>query len=152
MKAYHNAQPRLHHYDIMTWKHYRHCWLLWGESAGHRWIPLSKGKWCGTFMVSCKWPEQTDALLVIWDAMTLMLRRCNITGESKLDVSLSRTGIDSAVDIWYTTLGVTWGLCIQGQCVDSPPVRYISVVTLEHTEIRYYYHIDCWFSSGKDSL
>ena len=31
------------HDDITAWKHFLRYWPLWGESAGHRWIPLSKG-------------------------------------------------------------------------------------------------------------
>ena len=37
---------------MITWNgiHFPHCWPLWGEFAGHRWIPLTKANhaelWC----------------------------------------------------------------------------------------------------------
>ena len=47
------------HYDIMVWKYFQHYWPFvkeifcdgnpsWGN---HRWIPLTKGQWCGTLMI-----------------------------------------------------------------------------------------------------
>ena len=48
---------------------------LWGESTGHRWIPLTKGQWCGfSLMLGWKAVEQIVELLVIWDAMKPMWR------------------------------------------------------------------------------
>ena len=45
---------------------------LWGESTGHRWIPLAKGQWCGPMMFSLLFAQQavqqTCELLMIWDA------------------------------------------------------------------------------------
>ena len=37
-----------YHDDVMAWK--RITDLLWGESTGHRWIPITKGQWCGAQM------------------------------------------------------------------------------------------------------
>ena len=38
------------HYGIMTFKRFLHSWaLLWVESTGHRWVPLSE-QWCATLM------------------------------------------------------------------------------------------------------
>ena len=32
----------LNHDDIMTWKHFPHYWLLWGESTEYWWINFTK--------------------------------------------------------------------------------------------------------------
>ena len=52
--------------------------LLWKESTGHRWFPLTKGhQW---WFIWC-WPKRavgnTVELPVIWDTMTLMWHHCN---------------------------------------------------------------------------
>ena len=36
------AMGWLRHEDVMKWKYFRVTGLLWGESTGHRWIPLTK--------------------------------------------------------------------------------------------------------------
>ena len=39
-----------HHFDGMTWKRFPHYWPFAGESIGHWWTPLTKGKSCGPLM------------------------------------------------------------------------------------------------------
>ena len=38
------------HDDVIKWKHLPRYWPLWGDSNGHRWIPLTKASnaelWC----------------------------------------------------------------------------------------------------------
>ena len=48
--------------------------LLWGESIGHRCIPLTERQWCGDLAFSLfeQIVEQTVELSVIWDSMTRM--------------------------------------------------------------------------------
>ena len=52
--------------------------LLWEESTGYRWIPLTKGQWCGAFIWAFIWfaSEQTVAQTietpVILDAIALI--------------------------------------------------------------------------------
>ena len=45
----HNTKLMLHD-DVIKWKHFLRCWPLWGESIGHRLIPLVKASdaelWC----------------------------------------------------------------------------------------------------------
>ena len=52
---------------------------LWGESTGHRWIPLTNDQWCGLWCSLWCQPkrslEQTVGLPVIWNAMTL---KCHV--------------------------------------------------------------------------
>ena len=49
---------------------------LWGESIGHRWIPLSKTSdaelWCILWSAPEQTVEQTIETLVIWDAIALI--------------------------------------------------------------------------------
>ena len=41
------------------WRHrmetFLSYWPLWGESAGHRWIPLTNGHWRGALFFICAW-------------------------------------------------------------------------------------------------
>ena len=45
------------HYGLIKWRHFPHYWPFWGESTGHRWIPLTKTSdaelWCFNFI--CAW-------------------------------------------------------------------------------------------------
>ena len=36
------APKLVRHDDVIKWKHFPRYWSLWGESTGHRWIPLTK--------------------------------------------------------------------------------------------------------------
>ena len=46
------------HDNVKKWKLFRVTGPLWGESTGHRWIPLTKVQWRGALMFSliCAWP------------------------------------------------------------------------------------------------
>ena len=50
---------------------------LWGESTGHRWIPLTKASdaelWCFRWSAPEQIVEQTLETPVIWDAVTLIM-------------------------------------------------------------------------------
>ena len=66
--------------DVITWKPFPHylpfCW----ETTDHRWIPLTKGQWCGTPIFICcqleQTLEQTLERMVIWDEIVLMWHQC----------------------------------------------------------------------------
>ena len=47
----------LNHFDVIKWKHFRVTGLWWGESTGHRRIPLTEGQWRGALIFSlvCAW-------------------------------------------------------------------------------------------------
>ena len=51
---------------------------LWGESSGHRWIPLTKASdaelWCFIWSAPEQRAEQTPETPVIWDAITLIMK------------------------------------------------------------------------------
>ena len=51
--------------------------LLWGESIGHRWIPLTKANDAELWYFLWSMPEQTAEQMietpVIWDAITLIM-------------------------------------------------------------------------------
>ena len=53
---------------------------LWGESTGHRWIPLRKGQLHGPLMFLCCWSDQRVEQKYDWpvirDAMTVIWCRC----------------------------------------------------------------------------
>ena len=55
--------------------------ILWGESTGHRWIPLTKASdaelWNFLWSVPDQTVEQTIEIPVIWDAVALIIRHCN---------------------------------------------------------------------------
>ena len=55
---------------------------LWCESTCQRWIPLTKGQKPGTLRILWRKPEQNVEQIVnspvIWDAITVMSRHCNI--------------------------------------------------------------------------
>ena len=72
---------RVYHDDVMTWKCFPSYWPF---MRGIHWPLLDsphKGPVMGSFdeffAVGC---EQTVELLVSWNAMTLMLRHCNVVG------------------------------------------------------------------------
>ena len=50
---------------------------LWGESTGHRWIPLTKASdaepWCFLWRAPEQTAVQTVQMLVIWDAMAVIV-------------------------------------------------------------------------------
>ena len=57
---------------------------LWGESTGHRWIPLTKANdtelWCFFDMrLNKQTVKQTIETPVIWDAVVLLWRFCNVS-------------------------------------------------------------------------
>ena len=50
---------------------------LWGESTGHRWIPLPKANdaelWCFVWYAPEQTVEQTVEMVAIWNAITLIV-------------------------------------------------------------------------------
>ena len=50
---------------------------LWGESTGHRWIPLTKSSdaelWCFLWFVPAQTAEQTIKTPVIWGTIVLIM-------------------------------------------------------------------------------
>ena len=64
---------------------------LWGESTGHRWIPLTRGSdaglWCFLWSAPEQTAEQTIETLVIWDAIALIMTSLSW---NEYDVSISR--------------------------------------------------------------
>ena len=69
---------RCWHDDVIKWIHFfRVTGHLWGESTGHRWLPLTKASdaelWC--FLWSAPEPtvEQKKETLEIWDAIALIM-------------------------------------------------------------------------------
>ena len=50
---------------------------LWGESTGHRWIPLTKASdaelWCFLWSAPEQTVKQTNEMPVIWDAIALIV-------------------------------------------------------------------------------
>ena len=68
----------------VTLKQFPHnyYWLFVWEFTGHPWNPFAKVQWFEAlvFFKCCKYKhpaKQTIGLLVIWDTVTLMWRRCN---------------------------------------------------------------------------
>ena len=63
--------------DVIKWKHFLVNDPLWGESSGHRWIPLTKTGdadiWCFLWSAPEQTVEQTIDMLVIWDAIALIM-------------------------------------------------------------------------------
>ena len=53
------------------------CWLLWGKSIGHRWIPLTEASdaesWYFPWSVPEQMVEQTIDTPVIWYAIALIM-------------------------------------------------------------------------------
>ena len=51
---------------------------LWGESTDQQWIPLTKANdveiWCFLWFAPEQMVEQTIEMLVIWDAITLIMK------------------------------------------------------------------------------
>ena len=71
---------------IKNWKIFRVTGLLWDESIGHRWFPLTKDidaeLWCFIWCSPQQTVEQTIETPMIWGAMALIVTslwwRCNI--------------------------------------------------------------------------
>ena len=58
----------LHDDDVIKWRQLNTVGiidLLWGESIGHRWIPLTKGQLYGAFMFS---------ILIAWKKIWILSR------------------------------------------------------------------------------
>ena len=55
---------------------------LWGESTGHRWIPLTEDQQCRAvaFSLMCPWTNRwiTAKLPIVWDAMPFTWRYYNV--------------------------------------------------------------------------
>ena len=60
-----------------NWNIFRVTGHLWGESTGHRWIPLTKASsaelWCFLLSTPEQTVGQTIGMLVIWDAIALIM-------------------------------------------------------------------------------
>ena len=67
---------------------------LWGESTGHRWIPLTKAS--DAEMISCISPEQTVMQTietpVIWNAIALIITSLQCDAQAPVVASSSATG------------------------------------------------------------
>ena len=65
------------HDDVIKWKHFRFTGRLWGESTGHRWIPLTKVSgtepWCFLWSAPEQTVYQTIETPMIWDANALIM-------------------------------------------------------------------------------
>ena len=65
------------HDDVSKWKHFPRHWPLWGESTGHRWIPLTKASdaklRCFLWFAPEQKAAQTIKTYVMWDAMALIV-------------------------------------------------------------------------------
>ena len=65
------------HDDVTKWNNLPRYWPLWGESNGHRWIPLTKASdaelWCLLWSAPEHTVKQTIGTPVIWDAIALIL-------------------------------------------------------------------------------
>ena len=67
------TRPCLDFYDdVIIWKHFQRCWQLWGESTGHRWVPITKATDAELRWFRWSEPEQTVEWTLekplIWDA------------------------------------------------------------------------------------
>ena len=71
-------RPSIDHDDVIKWKHFRVTGPLWGEFTGPRWIPRTKASdaelWCFLWSVSEYKVEQTMVRLVIWDAISPIMK------------------------------------------------------------------------------
>ena len=89
------------HDDVIKWKkiprssdgkNFRLTGPLWGESTGHRWIPLTKASdaelWCFLWSAPEQTTEQTVETPVIWDAVALIM-----------------------TSLWYENQGLSWQRC-----------------------------------------
>ena len=65
------------HDVVIKWKNFRVTDPLWGESAGHRWIPLTEAsdaeRWYFPWSAPGQMVEQTIETPVIWDAIALIM-------------------------------------------------------------------------------
>ena len=68
--------------QLARWRHsngniFRVTGPLWGESTGHRWIPLTKasdaGLWCFLWSAPKQTLEQTTKTPIIWDPIALIM-------------------------------------------------------------------------------
>ena len=65
------------HDDVIKWKDFRVTDPLWGESADHRWIPLTEAsnaeRWYFPWSAPGQTVEQTIETPVIWDAIAFIM-------------------------------------------------------------------------------
>ena len=65
------------HDDVIKWKHFRVTGPLWGESADHLWIPLTKASdaelWYFLWSAPEQTAEQTIEMSEIWDVIALIM-------------------------------------------------------------------------------
>ena len=65
------------HDDVIKWKPFPCSGPLWGESTGHRWIPLIKASdaelWCLILSAPQQRVMQTIETPVIWDAIAVIM-------------------------------------------------------------------------------
>ena len=96
------------HYVAIKWKHFPSYWLFWGESTGHRWIPLIKTSdaelWCFLWSAPEQTVEETIEPPVIWNANALIMMslQCTVSQEpcTKLLVIVSSLTISGRIQIW----------------------------------------------------
>ena len=65
------------HDDVTEWKYFRVNGTLWGESTGHRWLPLTKASdaesWCFLWSAPEQMVQETIDTSLIWDAIALIM-------------------------------------------------------------------------------
>ena len=89
-------------------------WPLWWESTGDRWIPLTKGQWCGKkFHLMKSWEGGKEHALIHWrckdpiNQLSLYWLICqNIFRPQHLAAAISQT-INSDTLLWLNSL-VFW--------------------------------------------
>ena len=63
--------------DVIKWKHFPRYWPLWGESTGHRWIPLTKASdaelWCFLWSSPARTVEQAIETPRVWYVIVLIM-------------------------------------------------------------------------------
>ena len=70
-------QLKIFHDGVIIWKQFPRKWpFVWGESTGHRWIPLTKASdaelWCFLWLAPEQTVEQTVEKPMIWDTIALI--------------------------------------------------------------------------------
>ena len=108
---------------------------LWGESTGHRWIPLTKASdaelWCFLWSAPEQKAKQTIETPVIWDAIALVMTSLQWAGEIGAcslvrHTTVSRIGFAILLPVW---LHYQCHLC----------------KSITHTSLR-------WRQNGRDSV
>ena len=65
------------HENVIKWKHFHVTGPLWGESTGHRWIPLTKASDAELWRFPCYAHVQAVKQIIetplIWDAIALIM-------------------------------------------------------------------------------